>query len=47
MEAWRVRNDKWLKLTMARYSDDGPKVTFEPVQSLANPILKPEPRWYA
>jgi succinate dehydrogenase / fumarate reductase flavoprotein subunit len=47
MEAWQVRNDKWLKLTMARYSPEGPKVTFEPLQSLANPILKPEPRWYA
>jgi len=47
MEAWRVRNEKWLKLTMARFSPDGPKVTFEPLQSLANPILKPEPRWYA
>jgi hypothetical protein len=32
---------------MARYSPDGPKVTFEPLHSLANPILKPEPRWYA
>jgi succinate dehydrogenase / fumarate reductase flavoprotein subunit len=47
MEVWRVRNDKWLKLTMARYSEDGPKVALEPLQSLANPILKPEPRWYA
>ena len=47
MEAWRVRNEKWLKLTMARFSADGPKVTFEPLKSLANPILKPEPRWYA
>jgi succinate dehydrogenase / fumarate reductase flavoprotein subunit len=47
MEAWRKRNENWLKLTMARFSPDGAKVTFEPLQSLANPILKPEPRWYA
>jgi len=47
MEAWRKRNENWLKLTMARFSPGGAKVTFEPLQSLANPILKPEPRWYA
>jgi succinate dehydrogenase / fumarate reductase, flavoprotein subunit len=46
MEAWRRRNAKWLKLTMARWTPDGPKVTFEPLKSLENPILKPEPRWY-
>jgi hypothetical protein len=32
---------------MARWSPKGPQVTFEPLKSLANPILKPEPRWYA
>jgi hypothetical protein len=47
MEAWSRRNEKWLKLTMARWTPEGPKVTFEPIQSLSNPILKPEPRWYA
>ena len=47
MEAWRKRNEKWLKLTMARWSSAGPQVSFEPIRSLANPILKPEPRWYA
>jgi succinate dehydrogenase / fumarate reductase flavoprotein subunit len=47
MEAWRKRNENWLKLTMARFSPEGAKVTFEPLKSLANPILKPEPRWYA
>ncbi|HYZ89122.1 MAG TPA: succinate dehydrogenase flavoprotein subunit, partial [Myxococcales bacterium] len=47
MEAWRKRNEKWLKLTMARWSPGGPQVTFEPLKSLENPILKPEPRWYA
>ena len=41
------RNDNWLKLTMARWSPKGPQVTFEALKSLANPILKPEPRWYA
>src|SRR2546421_12506383 len=47
MEAWRKRNEKWLKLTTARGSSAGPQVTLEPIRSLANPILKPEPRWYA
>jgi succinate dehydrogenase / fumarate reductase, flavoprotein subunit len=47
MEAWSRRNEKWLKFTMARWTPEGPKVTFEPIQSLGNPILKPEPRWYA
>jgi succinate dehydrogenase / fumarate reductase, flavoprotein subunit len=47
MEAWRRRNDDWLKLTMARWTPKGPQVTFEALKSLANPILKPEPRWYA
>ena len=47
MEAWRQRNEKWLKFTMARWTPEGPKVVFESIQSLSNPILKPEPRWYA
>jgi succinate dehydrogenase / fumarate reductase, flavoprotein subunit len=47
MDAWRKRNEKWLKLTMARWSPGGPQVAFEPLKSLENPILKPEPRWYA
>jgi succinate dehydrogenase / fumarate reductase flavoprotein subunit len=47
MEAWRRRNEKWLKTTMASWSAEGPKVTFAPLKSLENPILKPEPRWYA
>ena len=46
MEAWRKRNEKWLKFTMARWSAKGPQVSFEPIRSLENPILKPEPRWY-
>jgi len=46
MEAWRKRNEKWLRFTMARWSGKGPQVAFEPIKSLENPILKPEPRWY-
>jgi succinate dehydrogenase / fumarate reductase flavoprotein subunit len=46
MAAWKARNDKWLKNSIGRWSPEGPKVTFEDLQSLKNPILAPEPRYY-
>ena len=47
MAAWRARDEKWRKLSMARWAPD-PQITFEPLKSLQveNPILKPEPRHY-
>jgi succinate dehydrogenase / fumarate reductase flavoprotein subunit len=48
MEAWRARDEKFRKISMARFAKDEPAVTFEPLKSLQveNPILKPEPRYY-
>ena len=47
MTAWRARDEKWRKVSMARWATD-PQITFEPLKSLQveNPILKPEPRHY-
>jgi succinate dehydrogenase / fumarate reductase flavoprotein subunit len=47
MAAWRARDEKWRKVSMARWAPD-PQITFEPLKSLQveNPILKPEPRHY-
>jgi succinate dehydrogenase / fumarate reductase flavoprotein subunit len=46
MAAWKARNDKWLKNTLATWTPEGPKVEFKALQSLKNPILAPEPRHY-
>jgi succinate dehydrogenase / fumarate reductase flavoprotein subunit len=46
MAAWKARNDKWLKNTLATWTSEGPKVEFKALQSLKNPILAPEPRHY-
>src|SRR5262249_51881380 len=49
MAKWRERNDKWLKNTVCRFENGRHVLTLEPIKSLQaqNPILKPEPRWYA
>ena len=46
MAAWKARNDRWLRNSMGTWSADGPKVEFQELQSLRNPILAPEPRHY-
>src|SRR5713226_7408294 len=46
MKAWKERNEKWLKNTMATWTPEGPRVEFKELQSLKNPILPPEPRHY-
>jgi succinate dehydrogenase / fumarate reductase flavoprotein subunit len=46
MAAWKARNDKWLKNSMGTWTPDGPRVEFQDLQSLKNPILAPEPRHY-
>jgi succinate dehydrogenase / fumarate reductase flavoprotein subunit len=44
MKLWRERHEKWAKTTIATYTKDGPKVTYEDIPT---PVLDPEPRWYA
>ncbi|MBX5481036.1 MAG: succinate dehydrogenase flavoprotein subunit [Myxococcaceae bacterium] len=44
MKLWRERNEKWAKLTMARFTENGPDITYEPIPT---PVMEPEPRWYA
>jgi succinate dehydrogenase / fumarate reductase, flavoprotein subunit len=44
MRLWKARHEKWAKTTMAEYSPEGPKISYEPI---ATPVLDPEPRWYA
>jgi succinate dehydrogenase / fumarate reductase flavoprotein subunit len=46
MAAWQARNDKWLKNSMGTWTASGPKVEFKGLQSLASPIVPPEPRHY-
>ena len=46
MAAWKARNDKWQKTTMASWAPEGPHVEFKPLQSLSNPVVAPEPRHY-
>jgi len=46
MAAWKARNDKWLKSSMGTWTPEGPRVAFEELRSLRNPILSPEPRHY-
>ena len=48
MAAWKERDEKWRKTTMARWSKEEPRITFEPIVSLQveKPILPPEPRYY-
>jgi succinate dehydrogenase / fumarate reductase flavoprotein subunit len=44
MALWKKRHEKWAKTTMASYSAEGPKISYE---DIATPVLEPEPRWYA
>ncbi|MFL5343414.1 MAG: succinate dehydrogenase flavoprotein subunit [Hyalangium sp.] len=44
MEQWKKRHEKWAKTTIAKYSGEGPKISYE---DIATPVLEPEPRWYA
>lgn len=44
MTLWQARHDKWAKTTIAKWSPDGPKVSYEDIPT---PVLAPEPRWYA
>ena len=46
MAAWRQRNERWLKNSIGTWTADGPRVEFQDLQSLKNPILAPEPRHY-
>jgi succinate dehydrogenase / fumarate reductase flavoprotein subunit len=46
MAAWKARNEKWQKTTMASWTPEGPRVEFKPLQSLSNPVVAPEPRHY-
>jgi succinate dehydrogenase / fumarate reductase flavoprotein subunit len=44
MALWKKRHEKWAKTTMAAYSPEGPKISYE---DISTPVLDPEPRWYA
>ncbi|HLL06111.1 MAG TPA: succinate dehydrogenase flavoprotein subunit [Myxococcaceae bacterium] len=44
MALWKKRHEKWAKTTMAAYSAEGPKISYE---DISTPVLDPEPRWYA
>jgi succinate dehydrogenase / fumarate reductase flavoprotein subunit len=43
MEKWRANTEKWRKTTLAKWTKDGPEITYRDV---ATPILEVEPRWY-
>ena len=40
---YKQQNDEWLKTTLARYDDDGPKIDYEPVDTS---LIPPRPRTY-
>ena len=42
-EAFRVRNEKWLKTTIARHNDNGPEFSYESVDTS---LIPPRPRTY-
>lgn len=44
MALWRANTEKWRKTTIARYTPNGPEITYRDIPS---PVLEPEPRWYA
>jgi succinate dehydrogenase / fumarate reductase, flavoprotein subunit len=44
MRLWKARHEKWAKTTIAKWTKDGPQVTYEDIPT---PVLEPEPRWYA
>ncbi|WP_309891787.1 succinate dehydrogenase flavoprotein subunit [Archangium sp.] len=44
MSLWKKRHEKWAKTTIANYTVEGPKISYE---DIATPVLDPEPRWYA
>lgn len=43
VEAFRQQTQEWLKTTIAEYSPDGPKISYEPVDTS---LLPPRPRTY-
>jgi succinate dehydrogenase / fumarate reductase flavoprotein subunit len=44
MAKWRAQKENWLKTTMARWTREGPEISYVPITT---PVLEPEPRWYA
>jgi succinate dehydrogenase / fumarate reductase, flavoprotein subunit len=44
MGLWKKRHEKWAKTTLAAYSPESPKISYEDIPT---PVLDPEPRWYA
>ncbi|MBI1390857.1 MAG: succinate dehydrogenase flavoprotein subunit [bacterium] len=43
LDKWHKQNDEWLKTTIAQWSDEGPQISYEPVDTS---IIKPIPRRY-
>ena len=42
-EAFRARNDRWLRTTIAEHAPDGPRISYEPVDIS---LIPPRPRTY-
>jgi succinate dehydrogenase / fumarate reductase, flavoprotein subunit len=43
MEKWKANNEQWLKTTIATYTENGPEISYEPVDTR---LLDPVPRRY-
>ena len=43
MERWKANTERWRKTTMARFTENGPEITYRDVPT---PVLAPEPRHY-
>jgi succinate dehydrogenase / fumarate reductase flavoprotein subunit len=43
MEKWRANTEKWRKTTMARWTPEGPELSYREIET---PVIDVEPRWY-
>ena len=43
MALWTANTEKWRKTTMARFTEQGPDITY---RDIPTPVLAPEPRHY-
>jgi succinate dehydrogenase / fumarate reductase flavoprotein subunit len=43
MEKWKANADKWRKTTIARYTPEGPSISY---RDIPTPVLEVEPRYY-
>lgn len=43
MKMWRANTEKWRKTTIARWTPEGPQISYH---DISTPVMEVEPRWY-